>query len=91
MSTNGVSAIIDVFFDGWTFGVLPLTYWNIPKSASAHLFPQSVEIHYFCSGPVGVDPICPQPNEGSAAGQSGARTGPLRKYGFWTSEGSTQA
>ena len=24
------------------------------------LFPQSVKIGYFCSGPIGVDPICPQ-------------------------------
>ena len=25
-------------------------------------FFQSVKIHYFCSGPISVDPICPQPN-----------------------------
>ena len=29
--------------------------------ARAYLFPQSVEIHYFCSGPINVDRICPQP------------------------------
>ena len=30
-------------------------------------FPQSVRINYFCSGPISVDPICPQPS-GLAAG-----------------------
>ena len=29
--------------------------------ARAYLSPQSVKIHYFCSGPVSVDPICSQP------------------------------
>ena len=42
-------------------GVLPLTYFYLSKSARAYLFPQSVKIHYFCSGPSSVDPICPQP------------------------------
>ena len=41
--------------------VLPLTYFHLPKSARAYLFPQSVKIHYFCSGPIGADPTCPQP------------------------------
>ena len=45
-----------------TFGVLPLTYFEPPKSARAYLFPQTVKIEYFCSGPIGVDSICPQPN-----------------------------
>ena len=27
----------------------------------AYLFPQSVKINYFCSDPISVDPICPQP------------------------------
>ena len=31
-------------------------------SSRAYLFPQSVKMHYFCSGPISVDPICPQPN-----------------------------
>ena len=39
-----------ILFDRGTFGVLPLTY----------LFPQSVKINYFCSGPINVDPTCPQ-------------------------------
>ena len=30
--------------------------------AGAYLFPQSVKLHYFCSGPISVDPICPQPS-----------------------------
>ena len=37
-------------FVWWTFGVLPLTFY-IPNSAGAYLFPQSVKIHSFCSGP----------------------------------------
>ena len=45
-----------------TSWVLPLTYLYLPKSAGAYLFPQSVIMHYFCSGPISVDPICPQPN-----------------------------
>ena len=50
-----------MFFDRGTFWVLPLTYFYIPKSDRVHLFPQSVKINYFCSGPISVDPICPQP------------------------------
>ena len=49
------------FFDRGTFWVLPLTYLYSAKRARAYLFPQSVEIRYFCSGPVSVDPVCPQP------------------------------
>ena len=62
VSTNGVTANF-MFFDRGTFWVLPLTYFYLPKSARAYLFPQSVKIHYFCSGPISVDPICPQPKE----------------------------
>ena len=51
------------FFDGVTFWVLPLTYCYLPKSARAYLFLQSVKIRYFCSGPISVVPICPQPIE----------------------------
>ena len=34
------------------FGVLPLTYFDIPRSARAYLFPQSVKNHCFCSGTI---------------------------------------
>ena len=60
VSTNGATANF-MFFDRGTFWVLPLTCFYLPKSARAYLFPQSVEIHYFRSGPISVDPICPQP------------------------------
>ena len=50
-----------VFVYKGLFWVLPLTYIYLPKSASAYLFPQSARIHYFCSGPITVDPIRPQP------------------------------
>ena len=45
-----------VVFDRGTFWVLPLTYLYLPKSARAYLFPQSVKIHYFCSGPTSAGP-----------------------------------
>ena len=67
VSTNGVTANVIMFFGRGTFWVLPLTYFYLPKSAGAYLFPQSVNIHYFCSGTVSVDPICPQPNPFASA------------------------
>ena len=59
VSTNGVTANV-MFFDRGTFGVLPLTYFYLPKSTKAYLFHQSVKMNYFCSGPIRVDPICLQ-------------------------------
>ena len=46
VSTNGVTAIF-MFF---------------PKSARAYFFPNSVKIHYFCSGPISIGIMCPQPS-----------------------------
>ena len=60
VSTHGVTANC-TFFDRGTFWVLPLTYLYLPKNARAYIFPKSVKMHYFCSGPISVDPICPQP------------------------------
>ena len=58
----GSLAFSFVVFDRGTFRVLPLTYFYLPKSARAYLFPKSVkQKHYFCSRPINVDPICPQP------------------------------
>ena len=56
--TNGVAASLK-FFDTGTFWVLPLTYFDLPESAR---LTQSDKIHCLCSGPIRVDPICPQPN-----------------------------
>ena len=56
-------------FDRWTFWVLQSAYVYLPKSARAYLLPQSVEIHYFCCGPISV---CPQPLTVYRAG-AGAR------------------
>ena len=50
-----------MFLTEGPFGVLGLAYFCLAKSARAYLFPQSTKTHYFCSGPVSVDPICPQP------------------------------
>ena len=62
VSTNGVIANL-TFFDRGTFWVPPLTYFYLPKSTRVYLFPQSVEIRYFRSGPISVDPTCPQPTD----------------------------
>ena len=61
VSTNGVIANF-MMFDRGTLWVLALTYCCLPKSARAYLFLQSVDISYFCSGPISVDPICPPPS-----------------------------
>ena len=58
--THGVAANVMVF-DRGTFLVLPLTYLYLPKSARAYLFLILSNNCYFCSGPISVDPICPQP------------------------------
>ena len=60
VSTNGVTANL-VFFDRGTFRGLPLTYLYIPRRARAYLFPKSDKIVYLCSGPIGFDPMRPQP------------------------------
>ena len=50
VGTNGVTANC-MFFDRGTLLVLLLTYLSFPKCQGV-LFPQSVKIHYFCSGPI---------------------------------------
>ena len=40
----------------------PVNLFLSPQSARVYLFPLSVKNHYFSSGPISVDPICPQPN-----------------------------
>ena len=55
------------------FGYSPLTYFYIPKSARAYLFPQSVKNHYFCSGPISVDLFVRNHVEHRRAGLTGAR------------------
>ena len=71
VSTNGVTANF-MSFDRGTFWQLPLTYFYLPKSARAYLFPQSVKVYYFCSGPISVDPICQQPNAATRAHHAAA-------------------
>ena len=56
VSTNGVTANF-MSFDRGTFCAPSLTYFVMPKSARAYLFPQSVKISYFCSGHTSVDPL----------------------------------
>ena len=46
----------------------------------AYLFPQSVKMHYFCSGPIRADPICPQPRLSAEALEAAvARAAGLRE------------
>ena len=67
VSTDGFTAFSNMFFDGGTFWVRPLTYFYLPNSARAYLFPQPVKNKYFCSAPLvltsfvrhqGYIPIC---------------------------------
>ena len=56
VSTNGVTA--NFMFLTETFWLLPLTYFYLPKSARAYLFPQSVEIHFlFAAAPFLLTPF----------------------------------
>ena len=63
ISTNGVTAIC-MPFDRGTFWPLPLTYFTLifPKVPGRTFSHQCVEIVDFCSGPISVDPVCPQPD-----------------------------
>ena len=79
VSTNGVAAdfvCVCVLTEG-LFGhsPYPTSTFYLPKSDRAYLFPQSVQIPYFCSGPISVDPICPQPrhDQGGEAARPGGR------------------
>ena len=64
-----------------TVGLLPLTYFYLPKSDGAYLFIQSDEINYFCSGPVSVDRICPQPRQLDIELEVGCFVGPGNALG----------
>ena len=77
VSTPGVTATF-ISFDSGTFWVLPLTYFYLPKSARPYLCPHSHKIHYFCSGPISVDPICPQPRHRAARSPSASARRQLR-------------
>ena len=58
-----VGSALASFLGRGTFRVLPLTYIYLPKSSMVYLCSQSVKINYFCSGPIRLDPICPQPRD----------------------------
>ena len=47
-------------------------FQRFPRSARAHLFPQSVKLHYFCSGPICLDPICVRSQVSRRGGEGGA-------------------
>ena len=71
VSTTGVTTIF-IFFETGTLWVLPLTYFDLPKSARAYLFPQSVNTHYFCSGPISVAQFVRNQQSGSTGAAAGA-------------------
>ena len=49
---------------------------NLSKSVNcAYLFPQSISNYYFCSDPISVDPICPQPRKPGESEADGRREG----------------
>ena len=80
VSTNGATANF-MFFGRGTFWVLPLTYFYLPKSARAYLFTNPSNNKYFCSDPISVEPICPQPRRARCAGLR-SRTRRLNSHDF---------
>ena len=56
LSTNGVTAN-SMFFDRGTCLVLPLSYFYLPKSAKAHLFPILSKIITFAAAPLVLTPF----------------------------------
>ena len=63
VSTNGVTENA-MFFGGGTFWVLPLIYVIFPKVPGRTFFPNLsnfIICCHFCSDPISVDPISPQP------------------------------
>ena len=55
VGTNGVTANY-MFFDRGTFWVLPLTYFNLPKSARAYFFPNLSKLVIFAAAPLVLTP-----------------------------------
>ena len=56
VSTNGVTANL-MFFDRGTFGVLPLTYFDIPKSARVHFSPNLPKLITSAAAPLVLTPF----------------------------------
>ena len=72
VSTNEVTADF-MFFDGGTFWVLPLTYFYLPKSARAYLFPNlSNKSITFAAAPLVLTPFVRNrgPDQGAARGEA---------------------
>ena len=57
ISTNGVIVVVCQRDFLGTF----VNHFYIQRSARVYLFPQSDKMYYYCSGPISVDPICPEP------------------------------
>ena len=55
-----------MFFDRGTFWVLLLTYFYLPKSARAYIFPQPVKIITFAAAPLVLTPFVPNQSAKSA-------------------------
>ena len=57
MGSALMGSLKNMFFDRGTSWVLPLTYFYLPKSARAYLFPQSVEFSTFAVAPLVLSPF----------------------------------
>ena len=76
VSTNGITAFF-MLFDG-LFGYQSVKIGQRMSKAInlTYFFTQSIKMHYFCSDPISVDPICPQPKghlDGAAGSQAPER------------------
>ena len=56
LNSNGVTAFV-LFVDRLLYGVLPLTYSYLPKSAGAFLFPNLPEFISFAAAPLVLTPF----------------------------------
>ena len=69
VSTNGVTGFVCLLTEG-SFGYSRSPTFTFPKCQGVPFSP-SCQIHYFCSGPISVGPICPQPRAASNKGNTG--------------------
>ena len=67
VSTNGVTANLMCFDSGTFFGT-PVNLLLSSQKCQGVPVPQSVKLGCFCSRPISVDPICPQPRHGGHGG-----------------------
>ena len=62
-----------MLFDRGTLWVLPLTYFYLPKSARAYLFPQPVKVITFAAAPLVLTPFLRNQDKAASELQAKAR------------------